>query len=198
MTDERLEDAPSEGVNAARHRWLRLGALAVISLGLLLTAHLTGLTAEFKPAAFRVHMANAGWWGPLVFLTAFAVGELVHVPGVVFVGAAVVAYGRPLGGALAFVGAILSLTVAFAVVRGIGGKPLGAIRWAFVRRLLSHLDEHPVRTIFLLRSVLWMTPQLNYVLALSNVRFRSYVFASAVGLVVPVAILSFIFEWLLG
>jgi hypothetical protein len=55
------------------------------------------------------------------------------------------------------------------------------------RRILSHLDGHPVRTIFLLRLLLWMAPQLNYALALSNVRFRSYLLGTALGLLAPIA-----------
>jgi uncharacterized membrane protein YdjX (TVP38/TMEM64 family) len=182
---------------SSRTLWLRLGALGVVTVGLIVLSSVSGLGKELKPDAFRAHVLAAGSWGPLLLLVAFAVGELVHVPGVVFVGAAVLAYGRPLGGLLAYVGAIVSLAVSFAVVRGIGGKPLGAIKWAFARRLLGQLDTHPLRTVVLLRSVLWMTPQLNYALALSNLRFRDYLLGSAAGLVLPIVALSYVFAWFL-
>jgi uncharacterized membrane protein YdjX (TVP38/TMEM64 family) len=178
--------APQEAATP-RVRWWRLALLAALVIGLVILGKLTGLTAYLSTEHVRGAMTAAGWWGVLLFLAAFCLGELVHVPGMVFVAAAVIAYGRVAGGGLAFVGALLSLTVSFAIVRGVGGKPLGAIKWRFVRRLLGHLESHPVRTITLLRLVLWMAPQLNYALALANVRFRDYLLGSALGLALPLA-----------
>jgi uncharacterized membrane protein YdjX (TVP38/TMEM64 family) len=60
-------------------------------------------------------------------------------------------------------------------------------REAVMSRLLSRLDERPVLTVVLLRLFLWMAPQLNYALALSNIRFRSYFVGTALGLVAPIA-----------
>jgi len=175
-------------------RWKRLAALAVLVVGLVMVGRLTGLTAYLSIERIRAAMAAAGAWGPVLFLAAFCIGELVHVPGIVFVGASVVVYGRMNGGALALVGAIVSLSVSFVVVRAVGGKPLGAIRWGFARRILAHLDGHPVRTIALLRLVLWMTPQLNYALELSNVKYRSYLVGSTVGLVLPIVAIALLVD----
>jgi len=186
--------APEGPQPGGRPRWLRLSLLVLLTAGLLGLSKVTGLGAHLRPEEIHARMAAAGWWGPLLYIVAFAVGELVHVPGWVFVAAAVVAYGRATGAALALAGALVSISVTFAVVRGVGGKPLGAIRWRWVARMLAHLDEHPVRTIILLRLVLWLTPQLNYVLALSHVRYRSYLVGSAVGLVAPVIILSLLVD----
>ena len=188
------EVAPPEVDPDARRRWIRLTALGALVIGLFVAAKVSGLTAHLKTEEIRAWMASAGWWGPIGYLGAFSVGELVHVPGWVFVLAAVVSYGRVAGGALAFVGAILSLSVSFAIVRGVGGKPLGAIRWPFVRRMLAQLDAHPVRTIIILRTVLWLTPQLNYVLALSTVRWRHYLIGSILGLIAPMVALAFLLD----
>jgi uncharacterized membrane protein YdjX (TVP38/TMEM64 family) len=84
--------------------------------------------------------------------------------------------------------------VSFFIVRGVGGKPLGAVRWRFVRRILAQLDAHPLRTVIILRSILWMAPQLNYALALSNVRFRDYLVGSALGLILPLAGMVLLFD----
>jgi len=169
-----------------RVRWWRLVLLAVLVVGLFLVARVTGLNEYLSTERIRAVTAAAGFWGPIAFVLIFCVGELVHVPGAVFVAAAVVAYGRAGGGALAFVGALVAVSVSFVVVRTIGGKPLAAIRFSLARRILSELDGHPVRTIFLLRLLLWMAPQLNYALALSSVRFRSYLLGTALGLLAPI------------
>lgn len=170
-----------------RIRWWRLALLAVLVVGLIVVARVTGLSGYLSTERIRTVMAAAGYLGPIAFVVIFSLGEFVQIPGVVFVAAAVVAYGRAGGGVLAFAGALAAVSVSFVVVRTIGGKPLGAIRSSLARRILSQLEGHPVRTIFLLRLLLWMAPQLNYALALSSVRFRSYLLGTALGLLAPIA-----------
>lgn len=170
----------------SRVRWWRLGLLAVLIVGLVVVTRVTGLIAYLSTERIRAVMAAAGYWGPIAFVVIFSVGELVQIPGAIFVAAAVVAYGRAGGGVLAFVGALAAVSVSFVVARTLGGKPLGAIRSSLARRILSQLEGHPVRTIFLLRLLLWMAPQLNYALALSSVRFRSYLIGTALGLLAPI------------
>jgi uncharacterized membrane protein YdjX (TVP38/TMEM64 family) len=174
--------------------WWRLGALAALIVGLIVLGKVTGVTAYLTTERIRTTVQAAGWWGALVLIALFCVGELVHVPGWVFLGASVIAYGRVTGGLLAYVGAICSVSVSFFVVRGVGGKPLGAIRWRWVRKILAQLDTHPLRTVVVLRSILWMAPQLNYALALSNVRFRDYLVGSALGLLLPLAGMVLLFD----
>lgn len=168
-------------------RFWRLAVLVAVTVVLLVAGRTSGLSGYFSADRLRAVTHAAGVWGPLVFVLVFCVGELVHVPGVVFVAAAVLAYGPAFGGALAFAGAVVAVSVSFVIVRGIGGRPLAAIRWPFARRVLSRLEERPIRTILLLRLLLWMAPQLNYALALSNVRFRSYLLGTALGLIAPIA-----------
>jgi len=189
-----LPDAPSDVAASGRRRWARVAALVAVTAALVVGARTTGLGAHLHAEEIRASIAAAGVWGPVAYLVVFSIGELVHIPGAVFVAAAVIAYGRAFGCGLAFIGALVSLSVSFAVVRGVGGQPLEAVRWRFLRRMLDHLEDHPIRTIALLRLVLWMTPQLNYALALSSVRFRSYLIGSALGLVAPIIVLSLAFD----
>ena len=174
---------------------LRLALLVVFLVGLFVIGTATGWADRFTLEGVRAAIADAGIWGFAVFLGAFAVGELLHVPGFLFVAAAVLAYGRLLGGGAAYVGAVVSVVVSFAVVRGVGGRALGGLKNARVRRILDRLEERPVRVVALLRLLLWMAPPLNYALALSPVRFRDYLIGSAIGLVIPIALASAFLDW---
>ncbi len=189
---------PPEPPPTSPWRWVRLVALAVMVVALVVAGHLSGLTARLNVPALRASMASAGAWGPILFILAFCVGELVHVPGMIFVAAAAFAYGPVNGAAIAYLGALASVSVTFAFVRGVGGKPLATVRWAFARRLLAHLDRRPVLTIALLRLVLWISPPISYALALSGLRFRSCLVGSALGLAIPVPVVAFACGWLLG
>ncbi|MFW5925253.1 MAG: TVP38/TMEM64 family protein [Myxococcota bacterium] len=174
-----------------KHRWL----LVVVLLGaLFLVGHATGLTDDMDADRVRRWVLEAGAWGVLLFLVLFSVGELMHVPGLVFVAAATYLYDGAGAILVALFGAITSVTVSFVVVRTVGGQPLGRIRWKFIRRMLAHLDERPITVVFLLRLVLWLAPIVNYVLAMSRVRFREYLVGSALGLAIPITAIALLLE----
>jgi uncharacterized membrane protein YdjX (TVP38/TMEM64 family) len=190
---------PAEAVvddAAGKRRWLRLGALAVVIVALGVIAERTGLVAQLSQERVRATVEQLGPLGALVFVALFVVGELVHVPGFVFVGAAILAYGRLLGGVLGYVGALAAVAVTFLVVRAIGGQALASIEQPRVRAWLSRVDDRPVLVIAGLRTVLIMTPALTYALALTRVRFRDYMVGSALGLVLPIAAMAILFDWL--
>ncbi len=174
---------------------LRLALLAVFLVGLFVLGSVTGWADRFTLDGVRDTIADAGVWGFAVFIAAFAVGELLHVPGFLFVAAAVLAYGRLYGGLAAYIGAVVSVVVSFAVVRGVGGRALGTLKNERVRRILDKLEERPVRVVAILRIVLWMAPPLNYALALSPVRFRDYFVGSALGLILPMIVASAFIDW---
>lgn len=97
--------------------------------------------------------------------------------------------------ALAGVG---SVCFSFLIVHSIGGRALSEIERPFVRRTLSRLDERPIRTVVVLRLMLWLSPALNDSLALSDIRFRNYLIGSFLGLIPPIGGAAIFFEWLFG
>lgn len=192
MTDEQRS-------NKALMRIGLVALLFVASFGVLYALDVSPLEVlEW----LKTTLVDMGPLGFLLFIGAFIVGELIHVPGLVFVAAAVYAYGTVTGGILGYFGALLSVSVAFWIVRLVGGQSLGELKFKIVKRLLERLDERPIAIVVVLRVILWMAPPLNYVLAMSNVRFRDYFIGSALGLLLPVAAASvfidMIVEWLLS
>jgi uncharacterized membrane protein YdjX (TVP38/TMEM64 family) len=175
---------------ALDRRIVRLLILGVVLVGLIVVRYTTGIGGELSVAHIRELTLHAGAWGVLLFVAAFAVGELLHVPGLAFVVAAVMVWGRLTGGLVALLGAVVSVSFSFAVVRAIGGQPLGTIRNARIRAILARIDRHPITTVTLLRLLLFLLPAVNYALALSSVRFRDYLVGSALGLAVPVSVAS--------
>jgi uncharacterized membrane protein YdjX (TVP38/TMEM64 family) len=180
-----------------RSRALRLGLLAAVALALLLVRYTTRFGASLSTAAIRDLVQHAGIAGVGLFVLAFAAGELLHVPGLVFVSAAVLGWGRVVGGIVAYVGALVAASIAFFIVRAIGGQPLAEIRQPRLRALLARLERRPISTVALLRLLLWLAPALNYALALSPLRFRDYAAGSALGLAIPVAAAAALIERLL-
>ena len=175
--------APMAEAGKGRYRPLLLVALF---LGLLAVGKFTGLTDQLDAERIRQEVAAAGALGGLLFVAIFAVGELLHVPGMVFVAAAALAYGPYQGFAWALFGALVSVSLSFVVVRGVGGQALAKLEKAWIQKILAHLDRRPVLTVAALRTVLWLAPGLNYALAMTRIRFRDYLLGSSLGWVLPI------------
>lgn len=167
----------------------------MLGLGLIiLLGHLSGAREWMTEERLQRAVNAAGWWGLALFFATFTVGQLVQVPGVVFILVARVVWGPTLGFGLAYAGSLIAATLVFVLVRAVGGKPLGAITWPPARRILAGLEQRPVLTIAALRAVLMLAPPLNYALALSPVKQRDHLLGSALGLVLPVSAVVFLWE----
>jgi uncharacterized membrane protein YdjX (TVP38/TMEM64 family) len=181
-------------------KWLRLLAVVVVLGGVVLIGHTTGLGDLLTKEALRAQVERAGAWGVPVFIGAFCLALLLHVPatGIMFVGIAVALYGRLAGGSLAFAGSVVAVMVSFFVVRGIGGRPLAEVKNRVMRRILDRLASHPVLTVFVLRLLFFAGAPVNYALALSSLRTRDYAVGSVIGLALPAAVLTAFFDLLMG
>jgi uncharacterized membrane protein YdjX (TVP38/TMEM64 family) len=175
----------------------RLLVLTLVVLGLWIVAWVSGVTGHITSESIRELVAGRGLWGMLAFTLVFAGGQLLRVPSLVFVTAAVVIYGRTSGSLVALLGALTSATVSFAVVRAFAGHALADVPWPLVRRLLTNIENRPVLTVALLRLIFQTAPPLNYALPMTPVRWRDHLVGSALGLPVPVVVMAFLFDWLL-
>jgi uncharacterized membrane protein YdjX (TVP38/TMEM64 family) len=175
----------------------RLGILVLVIVGLWITAWATGVSGLFTSQSIRGLLAGKGVWGVVAFTLVFSAGQLLRVPGPVFVAAAVAIHGRNFGMLVALLGALVSVNVTFAVVRIFARGALTDIHRPFVRHLVSRIDTHPVMTVALLRLIFQTAPPLNYALPMTAVRWRDHLVGSMLGLPVPMAGMAWLFSRLL-
>lgn len=167
----------------------------VLFLGALYLAfEATGLRESFDLNLLQRRFLDNKLSGILVFVLLFSLGNLIQIPGWLFLAAAVLALGRFWGGTVTYVAAIVSCALTFVTIRSIGGAALRELHSGIARRVLTQLDEHPIRSVFLLRVLLQTVPVLNYTLALSGVRFREYMLGTLLGLPLPIAIYCVFFD----
>jgi uncharacterized membrane protein YdjX (TVP38/TMEM64 family) len=179
-------------------RYKRLWAV-IAFLGLLLAVfQISGLRDNFSLVFLQKRFLDNEATGLLIFIVLFALGNLIQIPGWIFLAAAVLALGEVWGGLATYLAAVVSCTFTFWVIRLVGGDALRQIRGRWATRLLQRLDAHPVKSMVLLRMLLQTMPALNVALALSGVRFRSYLMAAVVGLPLPIALYCVFFDYLAG
>ena len=164
----------------------RIGIALLLLVLAPLAARALGLGAQLSADQLRELMARAGPLGPLAFVTFFVGAVLGQVPGFAFVVAAPLLFHLPLAWLLCFFASNLAVILNFAIVRKLGGQPITFSARPTLRRLFSELDEHPIRTVALLRTITIMFPPVTGALALTQVRARDHAIGSAIGMLLPV------------
>jgi uncharacterized membrane protein YdjX (TVP38/TMEM64 family) len=177
-------------------RYRRLLAV-LLFLGVLLAVfELAGGRDHFSLEFLRQTLLDNRVSGLLLFVLVFALGNLIQIPGWLFLAAAVLALGRTWGGLATYVAASVSCVISFLVIRCIGGDALRQLDNRVVTRILGHLHSHPVGSILVSRVLFQTLPALNYALAMSGVGFRAYLVGTLLGLPLPIALYCLFFDYL--
>lgn len=171
--------------------------LVIAFLGLLLAVfQFSGLRGNFNYAFLHQKFVDNTFTGLLIFIGLFALGNLIQIPGWIFLAAAVLALGKSWGGLATYIAAVVSCAFTFGVIKGLGGDALRQISNPYAVRLLKSLHQHPVRAVFLLRLLMQTAPALNYALAMSGIKFRHYMIGTLVGLPIPIALYCLFFDYI--
>jgi len=174
----------------------RLLLVILFLLGLFVLFEALGLRAQFSLEALQALILMHPVVGLLLFTLLFALGNLIQIPGWVFLAAAVLALGRLYGGIATYVAACVSCIFTFITIRYLGGNALRELDNRLAQRLLNGLDRRPLASIIVLRMLFQTVPALNYALALSGVRFRTYLLGTLLGLPLPIALYCVFFDYL--
>jgi uncharacterized membrane protein YdjX (TVP38/TMEM64 family) len=174
----------------------RLIAVALFLATLFAVFRLTGLQDHFTLGFLQQQILHHPLGGLLIFVLLFALGNLIQIPGWLFLAAAVLTLGRVDGCVATYVAASISCVATFLVIRFVGGDALRRLDNRIATALLDRLDQRPVTSIVLLRMLFQTVPALNYTLAMSGVRFRNYLTGTLLGLPLPILLYCLFFDYL--
>jgi uncharacterized membrane protein YdjX (TVP38/TMEM64 family) len=177
-------------------QYRRIILVALFLVALLLVAEISGLREQFNLAFLRQTLQAHPISGLVAFILAFALGNLIQIPGWLFLAAAVLALGQVWGGLAAYLAASISCVLSFLLIRYIGGEALRQLDNRLARHVLIKLDANPIRSVLFARMLFQTLPALNYALAMSGVRFRNYLLGSLLGLPLPIAVYCLFFDGL--
>ncbi len=187
--------APSRGPQQSL-----LSAGAVLRIALLLAlvgaaVYLMLAHAEWfdDPRQVKIEVLSWGIWGPLAFVTLYAVGPSLLVPGAMMTIAGGLAFGTLWGSVYSLVGADLGALIAFAAGRFLGR---GFVERSVNRRfhyLMQGVARHGFQIIFYLRMVpIIPYNALNLLAGASPITFRDYFWASMIGMVPGTIVWAFL------
>ncbi len=181
-------------ISKVLYRYRRLVVLLLFLATLFVLVHGTTLREHFSLAYLRQQLSYNQWSGLAIFVLLFTTGNLVQIPGWVFLASAVLILGQVGGAVATYVAACTSCAFTFLTVRWIGGDAVRQIDSKLAVKLLAQLHAHPIRNMVILRTLFQTLPALNYALALSGIGFRQYMLAALVGLPLPIALLCVFFD----
>ena len=104
---------------------------------LIAVFQLSGLRAGFNLAYLRQIFLNNEVASLLIFVALFALGNLIQIPGLIFLAAAVLTLGEVWGGIATYLAAVVSSVSTFWLIRLLGGDALREIDSKWPRRLLA-------------------------------------------------------------
>ena len=179
--------------------WQRYRRVVLVLLFLVVLLGLvqwTGLRQNFSLAFLRQTLSENRWQGLTLYVLLFALGNLVQVPGWIFLASAVLVLGQVAGGLVTYLAASLSCAVTFLSVRWVGGDAVQQMHSPLAKRLVSQLHANPVRNVIVLRTLFQTLAALNYTLAMSGIGFRKYMVATLLGLPLPIAFYCLFFDYI--
>ncbi len=178
------------------HRYQRLLAVLLFLVVLLAIFELSGLRDHFSLEFLRHKILENRFSGLLIFVLLFSLGNLIQVPGWIFLAAAVLALGRTWGGVATYLAASISCVFTFLTIRLVGGDALRTLNGKLAGRILGQIDAHPIKSVFVLRVLFQTVPALNYALAMSGINFRDYLIGTVLGLPLPIILYCLFFEYI--
>ena len=154
------------------NKYHRLIAVVAFLAILFLVFEVTGLRQHLSLNFLRAEIEHNLITGLLIFVLLFCLGNLIQIPGWIFLAAAVLTLGKLWGGIATYAAAVTSCMATYFIVGFIGGDALRQLDNKVAARIFRGLDSRPVTSVFLLRTIFQTVPVMNYALALSAIRFR--------------------------
>lgn len=172
-----------------KRRWL----LVALAVGLVVLAWRLGVFELVRdPAQLRVILLGLGHWGYVAFIAAFAFLQPLGVPGIAFVIGAAAVWPAPVAFALSVIGSMIASTIGFSFARYVARDWVDAKLPARLRVYSARLETHGFVTVVILRIIFLMNPFLHGLFGVSKLRFWTHFWASLLGYVPSLAIVTFV------
>ena len=142
---------------------------------------------EFDAEALRDRLRDAGALSGVLFVTLFACVQPLGVPGHLFAIGSSLIWPPFVALGLSLLGAVLGQVLWFLIYRYLAHDWAQARLPQWLRRFEEALSEKPLRSILLLRLLMFTSPLSPAILGVSRVRLAPMVFATALGLLPTLA-----------
>ena len=170
---------------------------AVILLAFIITAlcfiQITPLRDIFNQETLRNLLEASGLWAPLVFVLIYATSICFFLPASIptLLGAAI--FGAYWGLLYVWIGAVAGACAAFFVGRTLGRDFAASLIGDRLRKYDDAVERNGFAAVLYLRLLNTPFTYLNFGMSLTKVHFRDYFFATGIGVIPGLFVLTFLF-----
>ncbi|MGB8330042.1 MAG: VTT domain-containing protein, partial [Polyangiales bacterium] len=163
-----------------RRSLLKIAFAAIVS-GVIAWVYASGAYQELDPALMRVWFREAGAWGAVIFVLAYACLQPFGVNGLLFLLSAPLIWGPIEAFLLNWVGTVGTGLFSFAGARFVARDWVQQRLPRRIRRFDDRLYTHGFRTVLLLRLIFYTAPTVQWALGVSRVSFSPFLVATVLG-----------------
>ncbi len=179
-------------INNFFRKYKRIILLIGFILLLIALSKLSGIDVLFNSDRMIAVLTEYGWMSYLLFFGILLLGTLMNIPGAVFIVMAVVAYGYGPGSILSFMGIMVCSLINFLFARFIGGGSLHDVENKRLMRYLNKIEQHPYKTLFIVRIFMLLSPLVNYSVAMTKVTTRQFIIGNFFASILPFSLIVLI------
>ncbi len=168
--------------------------LVLFIVAALVTVRSTGVREFLTVEHLGARLAAAGFWAPLAFILVYAAGVCLFVPGTLLTALGAAIFGPYRGFVYVWVAAMLGAAGAFLIGRYLGREFAASLIGDRLRKYDDVIERNGFATVLYLRLVYFPFTPMNFGMGLTKVRFRDYLWGTALGILVG----TFIFTFFVG
>ncbi len=139
-------------------------------------------------------LESAGIWAPLIFMTIYAAGICLFVPGTLLTALGAAIFGAYWGFLYVWIGAMVGASAAFWIGRTLGREFAVSLIGDRLRKYDDGIERNGFATVLYLRLVYFPFTAMNFGMGLTKVRFWDYFLGTGFGIIVG----TFIFTFFIG
>jgi len=173
--------------------WLRTGIFIIVILVLAFTVYYTGISQRLTPGYLKSYLARAGPYAPLLFISAFISAFFLRVPGFIFIILGAIVFERFPAIMYSFIAIATGTSLTFFMARFFLRDTVSKMEIRGVRGLKEKIAKRGFLTVLFLRLVFFLLPPLNWMLGVTPVKYRDYLFGTILGVAPGVLILALVF-----
>lgn len=152
-------------------------------------------------ASLKALFTSLGAWGPPVFIVLCSAGFFIRVPAAVMIAVGALVFGFGRGFVFGWIGAVAGAVVVFFFIRFMARDAFQRTirrRSLRLRALNDRLERNGFITVLVLRLLVFCAPPLNWVIALSRVRFSRFLAGTALGVLPGTALICYCADTVAG
>lgn len=189
-----MKETTQKSTKGHRRATIKALLFVVFTIAAIYIVRFTPVRGFLTREALGYLLESAGFWAPLIFMTIYAAGVCLFVPGTLLTALGAAIFGAYWGFLYVWVGAMAGAIAAFWIGRTLGREFAASLIVDHLKKYDDAIERNGFATVLYLRLVYFPFTPMNFGMGLTKVRFWDYFFGTGLGIIVG----TFIFTFFIG